>query len=95
MNLEPANRHILVKPIPEEAKEETSSSIMLPDDYKKTESPYLTCSVLAVAHDSKLIDIVANSDIILVERRMLQKIEMKGREFYLVLDNYVMGRLTK
>lgn len=94
MNFEPTNRHILVKPI-EEKKEETNSMIMLPDDYKKQESPYLACSVLAIASDSKLAGDFSDNDTIIVERRMLQKIEMKGREFYLVLDNYVMGRLTK
>jgi co-chaperonin GroES (HSP10) len=93
MNFEPTNRHILVKPV-EEKKEETNSMIMLPDDYKKQESPYLACSVLAIASDSKLVGSLTDNDTIIVERRML-KIEMKGREFYLVLDNYVMGRLTK
>jgi|TARA_R110001583_G_C5632907_1_gene407194 co-chaperonin GroES (HSP10) len=94
MNFEPTNRHILVNPI-EEKKEEKNSLIMLPDDYKKQESPYLACSVLAVASDSKLIDSVHQNDTIIVERRMLEKIEMKGKEIYLVLDNYVMGRFTK
>ena len=94
MNFEPTNRHILVSPI-EERKEEKNSLIMLPDDYKKQESPYLACSVLAVASDSKLVGTLFNKDTIIVERRMLEKIEMKGREFYLVLDNYVMGRFTK
>ena len=94
MNFEPTNRHILVNPI-EEKKEEKNSMIVLPDDYKKQESPYLACSVLAVANDSKLAESVRQYDTIIVERRMLEKIEMKGKEFYLVLDNYVMGRFTK
>ena len=94
MNFEPTNRHILVSPI-EEKKEEKNSLIMLPDDYKKQESPYLACSVLAVASDSKLVGSLSDNDTIIVERRMLEKIEMKGKEIYLVLDNYVMGRFTK
>ena len=94
MNFEPTNRHILVNPI-EEEQEESNSLIMLPDDYKKQESPYLACSVLAIASDSKLIDSLSINDTIIIERRMLQKIEMNGTEFYLVLDNYVMGRFTK
>ena len=94
MNFEPTNRHILVNPI-EEDQEETNSMIMLPDDYKKQESPYWACSVLAIASDSKLVDSIRQYDTIVIERRMLQKIEMKGKEIYLVLDNYVMGRFTK
>ena len=94
MNFEPTNRHILVNPI-EEEQEETNSMIMLPDDYKKQESPYLACSVLAVASDSKLVDSIRQYDTIVIERRMLQKIVMNGTEIYLVLDNYVMGRFLE
>ena len=94
MNFEPTNRHILVNPI-EEEQQETNSMIMLPDDYKKQESPYLACSVLAIASDSKLVDSIRQYDIIVIERRMLQKIAMNGTEIYLVLDNYVMGRFLE
>ena len=94
MNFEPTNRHILVNPI-EEEQQETNSMIMLPDDYKKQESPYLACSVLAIASDSKLVDSIRQYDIIVIERRMLQKIVMNGTEIYLVLDNYVMGRFLE
>ena len=94
MNFEPTNRHILVNPI-EEQQEESNSLIMLPDDYKKQESPYLACSVLAIASDSKLVDSIRQYDTIVIERRMLQKIVMNGTEIYLVLDNYVMGRFLE
>ena len=94
MKFEPTNRHILVNPI-EEEQEETNSMIMLPDDYKKQESSYLACSVLAIASDSKLVDSIRQYDTIIIERRMLQKIAMNGTEIYLVLDNYVMGRFLE
>ena len=92
MNLEPTNRYILVKPI-EEKKEETNSMIMLPSDYKKQEAPHLPCSVVDVAEDSKFFNVYKKDDILIVERRMLEKIELQGNEFYLVLENYVVGRL--
>ena len=94
MKFEPTNRHILVNPI-EEEQEESNSLIMLPDDYKKQESVYLACSVLAIASDSKLVDSIRQYDTIVIERRMLQKIVMNGTEIYLVLDNYVMGRFLE
>ena len=96
MNLEPTNRHILVKPL--ETKEEKPESVIyLPDDYKKQETPYLLCEVLNIAPDSKFYNSQDKSFIgqqFLVERRMLQKIELQGNEFYLVLENYVLGRIT-
>ena len=94
MNFEPTNRHILVNPM-EEKQEESNSLIMLPDDYKKQESPYLFCSVVAVARDSKLLTIIEEHDTIIIERRMLQKIALGGGEIYLVLDNYVMGKIQR
>jgi co-chaperonin GroES (HSP10) len=94
MNFEPTNRYLLVNPI-EEEKEESNSIIVLPDDYRKQESPHVACSVLAIASDSKLVDSIRQYDTVIVERRMLQKIEMNGTEIYLILDNYVMGRFLE
>ena len=91
MQLQPTNRHILVKPI-EQQKRQEDSIIVLPDDYKKQESPYILCEVLDIAADSKFYNSSLKQKI-LVERRMLQKIELQGNEFYLILENYILGRI--
>lgn len=88
MYLEPKNRHILVLPLLEETPE---SVIVLPDDYKKPQSPYVTCDVLGISDDCSVeIDI---GDRIVVERRMLCEIKALGETNYLVLENYIYGRL--
>jgi len=94
MKLEPTNRHILVKPI-ENKKEEADSIIVLPQDYQKPESPYKLCKVIETAGDSKFFGSLKIKDIIIVEQRMLQKIEVEQTEFYLILENYVLGRIKK
>ena len=94
MTFEPTNRHLLVIPI-HEKEEESESAIILPDDYKKPVSPYSTCEVISVSTDSKLHDSVGPGDVIVIENRMLQKIKIEQDEFYLVLDNYVLGRVVK
>lgn len=88
MYLEPKNRHILVLPLQEDSEE---SRIILPDDYKKPKSPFVICDVLGMADDCSL---TANiGDRIIVERRMLSEVKAMGETNYLVLENYVYGRL--
>jgi hypothetical protein len=88
MYLEPHNRHLLVLPL-EDKKEE--QSFILPDNYKVPESPYIICDVLGIASDCKVsLDL---GDRIIVERRMLCEVKAVGQTNYLVLENYVYGRL--
>ena len=92
MKLEPTNRHILVE-VEEKQEENNESLIYLPDDYKKQESPHALCSVRDVAGDSKFFNSLKKGDRIVVERRMLQKIEIDDKLYYLVLENYIYGRI--
>jgi len=89
MYLEPTNRHLLVLPI--ETQEEEKSLIVLPDEYKAPTAPYVSCDVLGIATDCSVQ--VSVGDTIVVERRMLQEIKAAGETNYLVLENYVYGRL--
>ena len=89
MYFEPKNRHLLVLPIETEEKEK--SLIVLPEGYEQAQSTYVSCDVLGMASDCKVeIDI---GDRIIVERRMLQEVKAAGETNYLVLENYVYGRL--
>ena len=89
MYLEPKNRHLLVLPVEDE--EDQKTSIVLPDDYKKPQPPYVTCDVLGIAEDCSIEINIGNR--IIIERRMLQEIKAMGETNYLVLENYVYGRL--
>jgi len=83
------NRHVLVELVEEE--EEQQSLIALPQDYKKTESPYTVVKVLQISDDCKLF--LEQGDLIVIERRMLTEMEIKGEKNYLVLENYIYGRI--
>ena len=88
MYLEPHNRHLLVLPLDDE---EEKRGFVLPDDYKAPKSQHAICDVLGKATDCKVsVDI---GDRIVVERTMLQEIKAMGETNYLVLENYVYGRL--
>lgn len=84
------NRHVLVQPI-EEEEQEQQSLIALPDDYKKSESPYVIATILEFADDCKC-RLSIGADVVL-ERRMMIEIEIKGKKNYLVLENYIYGSI--
>ena len=94
MNLIPQNRYISVLPI-DEKEEKERIAIVLPSDYKKPENPHAMCRVLAVAADSKFWKKLSVNDTIVVEKRMLSKIEFNGKTSYLVLENYVYGSVKQ
>jgi len=64
---------------------------LLPDDYKKQKSPYVLCRVRNFADDCK-IDITTNMDIV-VQRSMIETIDIMDQTYYLILENYVYGSL--
>jgi co-chaperonin GroES (HSP10) len=84
------NRHVLIELV-EEKEEEQQSLIALPQDYKKVKSPYMVAKVLQVSDECKLF--LEQGDLIVIERRMLTEIEIKGEKNYLVLENYIYGRI--
>jgi len=88
--MKPFNRHVLVKPIMKE-EQKKESLIVLPTDYKKPESPHQLAEVLELSKDCS-IDLSVG-DKIVFEKRMLNKIQIDDETHYLVLENYVYGRL--
>lgn len=88
--MKPFNRHILIKPI-EEEQEIKNSLVVLPSDYKKPESPYQQAKVLGLSDDCKIE--LAPGDKIVFEKRTLQKIQIAGETHYLILENYIYGRI--
>ena len=89
-NFTPFNRHILVD-ILEEDEQEQEHSFLLPEDYKKQKSPYVLCKVIDFSCDCK-IDIATNMHIV-VQRCMIEQIEIVDKTYYLVLENYVYGSI--
>ena len=88
--MKPFNRHILIKLV-EKKQEEKESLIVLPTDYKKPESPHQLGVVLETAEDCSLS--VSSGDVVVFEKRMLNKIQIDEETYYLVLENYIYGRI--
>jgi len=92
LSFTPANRHVLIRLSSHtlEKEPEPESLVFLPDGYKKKESEYVHCTLLECAEDCNLKGF-HEGDSIIVNRSMIQKIEIMGKEFYLVLENYILG----
>ena len=91
MHFKPFNRHVVVDLI--EEREEDKGLVVLPSDYKKTINPMAKALIIEVSDESKLYNKLSLNDTVLVERRMLQKVEISEYTFYLVLENYIYGRI--
>lgn len=89
--MQPFNRHVLIKLIEKKEEEQKQSVVVLPTDYKKPESPYLVGEVLKWADDCK-IEFNAQDQIVF-EKRMLNTIQIDEETYYLVLENYIYGRI--
>ena len=85
--LRPVNRHILVDYSP--PQESADSGVLLPDDYKPPTEDYVVVNVLAVSED---VSIRCNTDDqIVIDKKMLQEITVGHSNYYLILENYVIG----
>ncbi len=91
MSITPENRHLLVAPIEEAPTADNTVQLLMPDDFRPPQSPYVVCEVLDVATDSKFYNSMAGK--IVIERRMLHEVTIGPETHYLVLENYVFGRL--
>ena len=90
--MKPLNRHLLIEPI-EEKTEKEESVIVLPTDYEKPLAPYVVAEVLDFAPDCQKEHVVGS--VVVLERRMLNTLEIHGKTYYLVLENYLFGRLDE
>jgi hypothetical protein len=95
MKFEPKNRHLLVRPIEEEEGTHNVGTIEIyyPEGYEKPKPPYVVCEILDIAPSCSVAGIEVGDEI-LIERRMLNKLEIRGETFYLVLENYIYGRIV-
>ena len=96
--LKPVNRHITIVPHPRSASSDSESSVLLPDDFVVEEDRYITATVLDIASDCspalrELRGISNKNRTIVVERAMVEEVVVRGKSYFTVLENYVLGIL--
>lgn len=89
MGFTPKNRYLLVEL--QEAPPMEKSTVLLPDDYKPKKSGYATAKVLRTSYDKNHQPIVQEGDIVIINRPMVEEVEVGTTTHFIVLENYVLG----
>lgn len=85
----PVNRYIQIKI--EEKVPQTTSAIVLPDDFKPIEERYGPAQVLSCAEDVRFKEDLTSFPRIIVDKSMIEEITINNEKISIVLDNYVVG----
>tara|TARA_B100000700_G_scaffold307170_1_gene383277 strand:- start:480 stop:806 length:327 start_codon:yes stop_codon:yes gene_type:complete len=94
--LKPVNRHILVVPHPDKT-EGDKSAVLLPEGYAPKTDKYGLATVVDISSDCakhfQNLKLTRTSEptVIVVDRSMLEEVEVNGGKHHLVLENYVVG----
>jgi len=83
----PVNRYILVDLL--KNKDTSESLIVLPDDYKPMEEKYAKVKVLSAASDARFP--LEKGAHVIVDRSMIEEINISDTIYNVILDNYVVG----
>ena len=89
----PVNRYLQIN-LPQ-PKPQTTSSLVLPEDYKPTEERHITAKVVAYAADvrfkEQLVMCGGCGTSVIVDKSMIEEITINNSKINVVLDNYVVG----
>jgi co-chaperonin GroES (HSP10) len=83
---EPVNRYILIDV---KKETETQSLIVLPEDYKAKEERFVSVKFLKAASDVRFD--IPNDCNLIVDNSMIEEINVRGTNYNVILDNYVVG----
>ena len=88
----PVNRHILVE-LPQEKQAETNSGIVLPDSFKPAEVRHAVVTVLDWAEDVRFKNLLSEKSKVVIDKSMMEEINVDGSKYNVILDNYIIGIL--
>ena len=90
VSFKPCNRHVLLKEV-EQAPDDTTSTILVPDDYKVKTSPYGVYTIVATAADCGKLRNLSSGAKVVVNDAMVENISVEGQNLVLVLENHIYG----
>ena len=95
LHLRPLNRNLLIVPH-NTTEKKTQSGVLLPEDFEQDLDRYIEATVIDIAPDcspqlSHLRHGNIEDKVVIVDRSMIEKVMIKDRTHYFVLENYVLG----
>jgi len=88
----PVNRYVLVELLQKE-QTETNSGIVLPDSFKPTEERHAVVVVLDWAKDVRFKNLLSEKSKVVIDKSMMEEINVDGSKYNVILDNYIIGIL--
>ena len=93
MSFTPLNRYIEIDVQPTKAPQ-TESGILLPNDFKVEEAPHVCAQVISWDSEVRFAEKLQVGDWLLVDKSMIEEVNVRGTTINLVLDNYILGLFT-
>ena len=93
-NFTPVNRYLHIQ-VPNSEPPQTDSGIVLPESFKPTEERYIVVCVMGWATDVRFREILQKNCKAIVDKSMIEEINVKNQTINLVLDNYIVGILSE
>ena len=93
MSFKPLNTYIEIEVQPKR-QPQTDSGILLPDDFKVDEARHACVKVKAWDSEVRFADSLDRHTWLVVDKSMIEEVNVRGNTINLVLDNYVLGLFT-
>tara|TARA_B100000900_G_C20521626_1_gene692438 strand:- start:854 stop:1159 length:306 start_codon:yes stop_codon:yes gene_type:complete len=93
VNFKPLNRYIEIE-IQPISQPQTNSGILLPDDFKVDEARHACVKVKSWDSEVRFADSLDQHTWLVVDKSMIEEVNVRGNTINLVLDNYVLGLFT-
>jgi len=91
---QPVNRYILIE-IEDENENKTESGVILPDDFKVKDEKFVSANVLSWADDVRFTERLRTNAMVIVDKSMVEEINVNNQLFTIIQDNYVVGITVK
>lgn len=89
--LKPWNRRVLLDIIPNEADDQQSSGILVPDDYKPKRNDHILARVLSVAADAS--QTLSGKRVVVQPNGLEEFLDTEGETHTVALENYIVAVL--
>jgi len=90
VNFKPLNRYIEIEVEPNKPPQ-TETGILLPNDYKVDEARHACVKVRSWDSEVRFADSLTKNTWLIVDKSMIEEVNVRGNTLNLVLDNYVLG----
>jgi len=89
-NFKPVNRYLHIE-VPEPEPPQTASGIVLPESFKPTEERYTIVCVMGWATDVRFNEKLEKYCKVIVDKSMIEQFQVEGKQYNVILDNYIIG----